>query len=67
MIHPDDEGLQAWNGVHVTHKTTVAELINVDNVGSDGTLLTGFDMFRQAGESLDQARGSGCAGVASSK
>jgi FAD binding domain len=54
MIHPDDQGPQAWNGVHVTHKTTVAELINIDNVGSDGTLLTGFDMFRQAGESLDE-------------
>jgi len=54
MIHPDDQGPQAWNGVHVTHKTTVAELINVDNVGADGTLLTGFDMFRQAGESLDE-------------
>jgi FAD binding domain len=53
MIHPDDQGRQAWNGVHVTHKTTVTELINVDNVGRDGKLLTGFDMFRQAGESLD--------------
>ncbi|HWF50785.1 MAG TPA: FAD-binding protein [Solirubrobacteraceae bacterium] len=63
MIHPDDQGRQEWNGVHVTHKTTVAELINVDNVGSDGTLLTGFEMFRQAGESLDevirQARDAG--------
>ncbi len=54
MIHPDDQGAQEWNGVHVTHKTTLAELINVDNVGSNGTLLTGFDMFRQAGESLDE-------------
>ena len=54
MIHPDDQRPQAWNGVHVTHKTTVAELINVDNVGPDGTLLTGFDMFRQAGEDLDE-------------
>jgi FAD/FMN-containing dehydrogenase len=54
MIQRDGQGPQEWNGVHVTHKTTVAELINVDNVGADGTLLTGFDMFRQAGESLDQ-------------
>ena len=54
MIHADDRGPQAWNGVHVTHKTTVAELVDIDNVGPDGTLLTGFDMFRQAGESLDQ-------------
>jgi hypothetical protein len=63
MIHPDDEAPQAWNGVHVTHKTTVAELVNVDNVGPDGTVLTGFDMFREAGESLDevirQARDAG--------
>jgi FAD binding domain len=55
MIHPDDQGRQAWNGIHVTHKTTVTELINVDNVGPDGKLLTGFDMFRQAGESVDEA------------
>lgn len=54
MIHTDDQGPQAWNGAHVTHKTTVAELIDIDNVGPDGTLLTGFDMFRQAGESLDE-------------
>jgi hypothetical protein len=54
MIHPDEQGRQEWNGVHVTHKTTVAELINVDNVGPGGTLLTGFEMFRQAGESLDE-------------
>jgi hypothetical protein len=54
VIHPDDQGPQAWNGVHVTHKTTVAELINVDNVGSNEKLLTGFEMFRQAGESLDE-------------
>ncbi|MGV1047754.1 MAG: FAD-binding protein [Solirubrobacterales bacterium] len=54
MIHPDEQGPQEWNGVHVTHKTTVDELINVDNVGPDGTLLGGFEMFRQAGESLDE-------------
>ena len=54
MIHRDDPGPQPWNGVHVTHLTTVAELIDIDNVGPDGTLLAGFDMFRQAGESLDQ-------------
>ena len=51
MIHPEGPGPQSWNGVHVTHRTTVAELINVDNVGPDGTLLTGFEMFRYAGES----------------
>ncbi len=54
MIHPDDQGRQAWNGVHVTHRTTVEELFNIDNVGPNGKLLTGFDMFRQAGESLDE-------------
>lgn len=54
MIHADDPGPQAWNGVHIAHTTTVAELFDIDNVGPDGTLLTGFDMFRQAGESLDQ-------------
>lgn len=54
MIHWDDRGPQSWNGVHVTHTTTVAELIDVDNVGPDGTLLAGFDMFRQASECLDE-------------
>jgi FAD/FMN-containing dehydrogenase len=52
MVHQDDRGPQSWNGVHVTHRT-VAEIFDVDNVGPDGTLLTGFDMFRFAGESLD--------------
>ena len=28
MIHWDDRGPQSWNGVHVTHRTTVAELID---------------------------------------
>lgn len=54
MIHWDDRGPQPWNGVHVTHRTTVAELIDVDNVGPQRTLLAGFDMFRHAGESLDE-------------
>ncbi len=54
MIHPDDQGRQAWNGVHVTHRTMVEELFDIDNVGPNGKLLTGFDMFRQAGESLDE-------------
>ncbi len=54
MIHCDDRGPQVWNGVHVTHRTTVAELIDVDNVGPDNTLLAGFDMFRHAGDSLDE-------------
>ncbi|MGI8803901.1 MAG: FAD-binding protein [Solirubrobacteraceae bacterium] len=54
MIHWDDAGPQPWNGVHVTHRTTVARLIDVDNVGPHGTVLTGFDMFRNAGEELDE-------------
>lgn len=53
MLHPENLGPQSWTGVHVTHRTTVAEIFDVDNVGPDGTLLTGFDMFRHAGESLD--------------
>jgi FAD/FMN-containing dehydrogenase len=53
MIHPEGQGQQSWSGVHVTHRTTVAEIFNVDNVGPDGTLLSGFDMFRYAGESVD--------------
>jgi hypothetical protein len=54
MVHPEGRGPQPWNGVHVTHRTTVAEIFNVDNVGPNGTLLAGFDMFRYAGDSLDE-------------
>jgi FAD/FMN-containing dehydrogenase len=54
VIHGDDRGPQSWTGVHVTHRTTVAELVDVDNVGPQRTLLSGFDMFRYAGESLDE-------------
>lgn len=57
MIHWDDRGPQSWNGVHVTHRTTVGELIDVDNVGEQGTVLAGFEMFRHAGECLDQVIG----------
>jgi len=57
MIHWDDRGAQPWNNVHVTYRTTVAELFDVDNVGPQGTLLTGFDMFRAAGESLNELIG----------
>lgn len=46
-------GTREWSGVHATHRTRVAEIIDVDNVGPDGTLLSGWDMFRNAGESLD--------------
>ena len=53
MLHRDKPGAQYWAGAHVTHETTVAELYDVDNVGPDGTLLSGWEMFRYAGESLD--------------
>jgi hypothetical protein len=63
MIHHDDPGPKSWNGAHVTHTTTVSELFDVDNVGPDGTLLSGFEMFAAAGASLDgliaQARTAG--------
>lgn len=52
-----DRGAQQWHGVHVTHTTDVAKLFDVDNVGPDGTLLTGFDMFRNAGDTLDRLIG----------
>jgi hypothetical protein len=63
MIWPEKEGPQPWAGVHVTHRTTVAEIYNVDNVGPHGRLLSGWEMFRHAGEELDelvrQARDAG--------
>jgi len=53
VVHRDDRGAQEWTGVHGTNTTRVAEIFDVDNVGPDGTLLSGFEMFRHAGESLD--------------
>lgn len=53
MLNRDNEGPQEWAGAHVTHRTTVAEIFDVDNVGPAGTLLAGWEMFRYAGESLD--------------
>src|SRR3954471_3325168 len=53
MLHRENRGPQGWAGAHATHRTTVAEIYDVDNVGPDGALLAGFDMFRHAGESLD--------------
>jgi hypothetical protein len=53
MIHRDDPDPQPWNSIHGTHYTTVTQLIDVDNVGPQSTVLAGFDMFRYAGESLD--------------
>jgi hypothetical protein len=54
MFAPENAGPQDWTGVHVTHQTTVAEIFNVDNVGLNQTLLSGWEMFRHAGETLDQ-------------
>src|SRR5258705_2139870 len=53
MLDRQTLGPEEWAGVHVTHRTTVAEIFDVDNVGPDGSLLSGWDMFRYAGESLD--------------
>ncbi|MBK8837124.1 MAG: FAD-binding protein [Anaerolineae bacterium] len=39
--------------MHETFPTTVAEIYNVDNVGPHGSLLSGWEMFRRAGEDLD--------------
>lgn len=58
MVRAESVGAQEWSGVHVTHRTTVAEIFNVDNVGPAGNLLAGFDMFRHAGESLDALIGA---------
>ena len=54
MLHPQKEGPQEWTGVHVTHRTTVAEIFDVDNVGPGNTMLSGWDMFRHAGNDLDK-------------
>jgi hypothetical protein len=63
MLAPENQGPQDWTGVHVTNRTTVAEIINVDNVGPNNALLSGWEMFRHAGESLDllirQAKAAG--------
>jgi hypothetical protein len=53
MIQPEKDGPQPWASVHETFPTTVAEIYNVDNVGPHGSLLSGWEMFRTAGEDLD--------------
>ncbi len=53
MIQPEKQGPQPWASVHETFPTTVAEIFNVDNVGPHGSLLSGWEMFRSAGEDLD--------------
>jgi hypothetical protein len=54
VVTAEQQGAQDWAGVHVTHRTRVAEIYNVDNIGPDQTLLSGFEMFRYAGASLDR-------------
>ncbi|MEO6063755.1 MAG: FAD-binding protein [Thermoflexales bacterium] len=54
MIKPEKQGPQPWASAHDTHQTTVAEIYNVDNVGPDGNLLSGWEMFRRAGEDLNE-------------
>jgi hypothetical protein len=61
MIQPENEGPQPWASVHETFPTTVAEIYNVDNVGPHGRLLSGWKMFRQAGDDLDALIGQACA------
>ena len=39
--------------MHETFPTTVAEIYNVDNVGPQGKLLSGWEMFRRAGQDID--------------
>lgn len=53
MYAPEKQGPQDWAGVHVTNRTVVEEIYNVDNVGPNGAILSGWEMFRHAGESLD--------------
>jgi hypothetical protein len=61
MIHLEKAGApQPWASVHVTHRTTVAKIYNVDNVGPHGRLLSGYEMFRHAGEALDSLVRQAC-------
>ena len=53
MIYPEQGGPQEWASEHVTYRTTVDEIYNVDNIGPNGKPLSGWAMFRQAGEDLD--------------
>jgi len=43
MVHRDDRGAQSWNGVHVTHRTTVAQIVRKD--GSSKAELAGASPF----------------------
>ncbi len=60
MIYPENEGPQPWAGVHVTHRTMVAEIYNVDNIGPHGKPLSGWEMFRHAGQDLDNLIRQAC-------
>lgn len=47
-------GPKAWNNAHVTFRTKVADLIDIDNVDPSGKVPTGFALLRNAAETMRQ-------------
>lgn len=47
-------GPQTWKNVHVTEKTQLADLIDIDNAAASGKQPTGFELLKQAARALDE-------------
>jgi len=47
-------GPKHWSGVHLTYETDVEDLIDIDNIGPNQQLLTGFDLFKNAAKTIDK-------------
>ena len=46
-------GPRKWQNIHVTYKTEVENLINVDNSKPAGGIVSGFELFTQAAKDID--------------
>jgi FAD binding domain len=47
-------GPRDWHNAHITFRTKVHDLIDIDNVDSSGKVPTGFALFRNAAETMHQ-------------
>jgi len=47
-------GPKKWHNAHITFRTKVADLIDIDNVDSSGNEPTGFALLRNAAETMHQ-------------
>ena len=47
-------GPRDWHNAHITYRTKVADLIDIDNVDETGNYPTGFALFRNAARTMHQ-------------